>query len=341
MAYQFQEPDLDVATDDAKKAKERQARRGFGRDKFLKFEPTEEDAPLVLRILPPGTNRSTWIPGGRIYMPVSRHVSIPGTSRAARNGKRYPASCLCMKETYPELDVACPICEVNNFVWEKARRYGINPKQVKKFLGRSYTARKAVTNVIMRGGKEKQTVLLGRDKVEVRIPKIYVAEFPTKVREFLDSKMSKKSPTTGKRIFGNITHPEDGLDLVLGIDGEGFDRRYDIEFDTERSPLAKSERTIRAILLSGYDIAALNPPHDKKTRQEVDVFADQFTAYAKRMRKIVNAAGDDDDEDDGGGGGRDTRRRRPAGVDDEPRRRRRSDDDDDRPKRRRSDDDDE
>ena len=278
--------------DDAKQRKERR----FSSGKF--YSTTSKDSPHTIRLLPPGYDGQVYVPGGRIFMPVFTHTAIPNTSVTNRFTKeKQRAAAICVKHSFPERDETCVLCEVASEMYNKMKSLGLTEKQRDRVIGKYYLAKKAYANMVAREGDETIRVEYGTRGKKIRIPKIYIVGFSPTVREWIDDKMSLKKKGTDRPVYGDITDPENGIDLIIEVEGTGMKTKYSCSLAAERTPLDEDERKIDAILRNCFDMTKEFPFPSSKQLNEIRVFADAFEGYLGDMEEVAEKGGGDDDDD--------------------------------------------
>lgn len=292
--------DLGKTREDKEESAARAQRRAAGQADY--YDLTDEgDGVHQLRLLPPDHNGKIFIPEQRAYMPVYRHFNIPNTSIKDRDGNKRKASCICIKQTFPERGESCPICEVVDEMWKYMRAQNLSEEVKQKVKSDYYLQKKAYGNVISRDSKDTQVVEIewqGRTR-KVRIPKVFIVGFTPTVKEALDTKMTMRRKDNNKLMFGDITRLDRGFDIIITVTGKQLNRKYNVELLNERTPLADDPKVVEAIMQSAHDIGAKYPFPDRKGLNEIEAYADAFRGYVARIDDIAtgNHVGDDDDDE--------------------------------------------
>jgi hypothetical protein len=232
-----------------------------------KFEKTElnwfkfergEGVKNVFRVCPPGPDDTTFVvPRGKIAMPVVKHLNLPGMKESVR----------CLSSTYPDKGVQCPVCEAIHEMYRWFKAAGVDQKVQKQLLGQHRYYMRAFTNVIDRNETNYIDMETG-NKIQVRTkedregkklaPMVKLIALPKSVFDWLVEQVNLKDGD--EYMWGDITDPKTGHDLVVSVNGEGIGTSYTPTINPKARPIegTPTDPEVRDYVLKHmYDIGKI------------------------------------------------------------------------------------
>lgn len=284
MAFKAGGIDREAQDKETKELKERQKKQGgsgFVRDEDLFYNIGSEkngDAKThMIRILPGfvevDDERVDFChPAGKWATMVVDHREIPGT--AGSDGRLQKAR--CVKESFPERNETCHVCESRKKLREWMRNEGWSDAERRKGVAPLYDYKRAYVNAIVRGSDLTEEVEYEGKTVE--IPKVRIVGLPVNhVYGWIGDRLAARNEE-GEREYEDFNDPFEGLDLEITVTGKGLDTKYSCTFRQGKRPIHKDEKVSEATCTAAKKLNEMfGYPKDEKL-QLIQIGGDKLLA---------------------------------------------------------------
>jgi hypothetical protein len=217
----------------ASRVQQEQARRSFGNITYYNFNKGQH----TLRFLPPGVDADSLViprvDDNIFAFPVYQHKRIPGQEGRQDGIERVR----CIRNTYPERGLACPVCDAEADYKKWAEQAGLSEDEMKAhgMTGKNghYLHGQAFANAIDRNGN--LTASYQHEGRSVEAPLIQMAAL------HIQGIYNPLILFNAQDSFDNFTDADEGLDTYINVQPKknGWGNEYQVSLVPRSGPLYK------------------------------------------------------------------------------------------------------